>query len=731
MPLNPAPSISLVDLRPAALVQMERQRVRDEAKAKRKACTGNSGSSSIHKEMWMISALALDGPHGRRFSARALDDETTSDLQASVQTLCMWPLSRPFQYDILICDNRDPSPSPAGDHAIPRYVHCGREHPGLVCKNYGMLTCLLRIKDVKSGLQMQGNQPQRPECTCEWDEESQRWECNPWFPCPYHPENHHPHDADAHQFWVGGTTIVRHISPCNNNDSRSPGEGMLTTFWHSGSLVHAHHMSTLFVLEVPLGFPQLPVCEESCECCDDRCCFPFGHLTSDSKHSHFCFQCLWDWLYDPPPWASTLSSINCPQILVEGHASRAPRTLVVEHASVCLARLRGRSSLIRFSEKSSEALHRFNVPGRVLHKYWARFCRPGPSLPPCGALCELCADDWIEAPCCLPSDHLVNYSYSHICFDCLRDMLYNPNQPSSVRLEHPPVSAIQHLQFCDTMFNQQLCIQSNNRVLSTACSSCLEQPTPRQRSHVYDTLVVPPHNTCPTEQASPMWLSSNHQGVRHLGGKHSEQITTLVNCFELQTTCSHHDPSRLIVANAKVWAPTYFLLSYLEGFRHHRFQHTCRSFFIAAAFNSEHHNDGFGVWSDASRSPPRLGWVVQDMESGSTWVGTARVDEKNQGPHDGAVKGTSSDIVSMELLGTHINTRATRMRRFPLRPLLVNHESKWRPVDDARQSKLNCAPHEPLLMGASHWPSDHSGNRGLVSSANAPPSTDHKDRSGA
>ena len=108
--------------------------------------------------------------------------------------------------------------------------------------------------------------------------------------------------------------------------------------------------------------------------------------------------------------------------------------------------------------------------------------------------------------------------------------------------------------------------------------------------------------------------------------------------------------------------------------------------------------------------PPRRGWVVQGMESGSTWVGTARVDEKTQGPHDGAVKGTSSDIVSMGLLGTHVNTRATRMPRFALRPLLVNHESKRRPVDDARQSMLNCAPREPLLVGAFHWPGDHCGN---------------------
>ena len=90
------------------------------------------------------------------------------------------------------------------------------------------------------------------------------------------------------------------------------------------------------------------------------------------------------------------------------------------------------------------------------------------------------------------------------------------------------------------------------------------------------------------------------------------------------------------------------------------------------------------------------------MESEATRAGPARVDEKTQDPHDGTIKGTSSGIVSMGPLGTHANTRATRMPRFALRPLLVNHKNKRRPVDDARQSMLNCAPREPLLVGVFH-----------------------------
>ena len=202
---------------------MKRQKTRHRVKDERKVCRGNDSLSSIHEVKWLISVLALK-PHEGWSSAHALDDKSTSDLQASVRTLHMRPLSRPFRHDILICDNRNPSPGLDGDHAILCYVRCSQEHPRHVCGNYRMLTCLLRIKDVRNGLQIQGNQPRRPECTCEWDEESQRWECNPWFPCPYHPENHHPHDADAHQSWVGGTTIVRYIIPCNNNDSRSLGE---------------------------------------------------------------------------------------------------------------------------------------------------------------------------------------------------------------------------------------------------------------------------------------------------------------------------------------------------------------------------------------------------------------------------------------------------------------------------------------------------------------------------
>ena len=55
----------------------------------------------------------------------------------------------------------------------------------------------------------------------------------------------------------------------------------------------------------------------------------------------------------------------------------------------------------------------------------ARHCQDSPSRAPCHALCEICADNWIVGLCCLPENHRADYSYSHICFECLQDILYS------------------------------------------------------------------------------------------------------------------------------------------------------------------------------------------------------------------------------------------------------------------------------------------------------------------
>ena len=96
--------------------------------------------------------------------------------------------------------------------------------------------------------------------------------------------------------------------------------------------------------------------------------------------------------------------------------------------------------------------------------------------------------------------------------------------------------------------------------------------------------------------------------------------------------------------------------------------------------------------------PPRLGWVLQDMELEATRAGPARVGGKTQDLHDRARRGMSIGTVSMEPLGAHADACATRMPRFTPHPLSVDRKYKMRPIDDARQSMLNCALRESLLV---------------------------------
>ena len=96
--------------------------------------------------------------------------------------------------------------------------------------------------------------------------------------------------------------------------------------------------------------------------------------------------------------------------------------------------------------------------------------------------------------------------------------------------------------------------------------------------------------------------------------------------------------------------------------------------------------------------PPRCSWVLQDMGLEATWTGPARVGEETQDLRDRARRGMSIGTVCMEPLGAHADACATRMPRFTPHPLSVDRKYKMRPIDDARQSMLNCALHESLLV---------------------------------